>query len=138
MSNDTHVHVHVSCDCCKAALEQMQSLIMSTLAEIKQQGVDLMTQVAAFAAAQAAFNTQLDTAVNAMGASVAGITGDLQTLNDKITALQNSSGSITPEDQALLDELQAQGAALAAKVQAAADALAALDALTPPTPPSGP
>lgn len=53
----------------------------------------------------------------------------MQDLKDQITALQNSQGAITPEDQALLDGIEAKAAAVA-------DKLTALDALTPPTVPA--
>lgn len=63
-----------------------------------------------------------------ISAGLDGIVGDLQTLNDKITQLQNNPGPITPADQALLDEAQALSASLATRVSA-------IDAQTPPTPP---
>ncbi len=62
-------------------------------------------------------------------AAIAGLTQDVQTLNDKITALQVSQGQITPEDQALLDEITTRG-------QTISDKLTALDALTPPPAPT--
>ncbi len=68
---------------------------------------------------------------DAEDAAIAGLTQDVQTLNDKITALQNSQGQITPEDQALLDDITARG-------QTIADKLTALDALTPPPAPPNP
>lgn len=80
-------------------------------------------EIAAFATAQNAFNDQLDAAVD-------GIATDIKTLNDKITELQNSPGTITPADQKLLDDIQARTQALVARVTA-------LDDLTPPpVPPS--
>lgn len=86
-----------------------------------------MSAISEYAAAQAAFNARIET-------SVAGITADVTSLNDKITELQNSPGRITPEDQALLDGLQAQGAALAAKLEA----LDAIVTVPPPAPPEAP
>ena len=62
--------------------------------------------------------------------AIAGLQGDVKSLNDQIAALQASQGQITPADQALLDGIDARG-------QAISDKLAALDALTPPvTPPT--
>lgn len=87
----------------------------------------IMSAISEYAAAQAAFNARIET-------SVAGITADVTSLNDKITELQNSPGRITPEDQALLDGLQAQGAALAAKLEA----LDAIVTVPPPAPPEAP
>lgn len=80
-----------------------------------------MSAISDFATKQNEFNTRIDNAI-------AGLQGDITTLNDLITKLQNSPGSITPEDQASLDALQT-------RAQAVADKLDALDALTPPTPP---
>ena len=87
------------------------------------QGVKIMSAISDFAASQAAFNTR-------MGNAIDGLVGDVASLNDKITELQNSQGQITPGDQALLDDLQVAGNVLA-------DKLEALDNLTPPVPPIG-
>ncbi len=81
----------------------------------------IMSAISDFAAKQKAHNEKID-------AAITGITGDVKTLNDKITALQNTPGPISAEDQALLDELEATGSALA-------DKLAAVDELTPPAVP---
>ena len=94
-----------------------------------------MSAIADFAAKQKAFNDRQGAAVDAAVTSITAIQGDLKTLNDKITELQNSPGAITPEDQALLDQLDAQGEAVSTKVEAAAAALSNLDAMTPPAPP---
>ena len=59
---------------------------------------------------------------------IAGITGDVADLKAQIEALQNSPGTISPEDQALLDGIQTRATALADKVTA-------LDAVTPPPAP---
>lgn len=74
----------------------------------------IMSAISDFAAKQDAHN-----------AAIAGLSGDIDTLNAEIKTLQNSAGAITPEDQATLDRLDAVG-------QSAADKLTALDALTPP------
>ena len=97
----------------------------------------IMSAIADFAAKQKAFNDRQGAAVDAAVTSITAIQGDLKTLNDKITELQNSPGAITPEDQALLDQLDAQGEAVSTKVEAAAAALSNLDAMTPPAPPVG-
>ena len=81
----------------------------------------MASAIAEFAAKQNAFNDRIDTAIT-------DLQGDVQTLNDTIKALQNSAGAVTPEDQALLDNLQA-------RAQTVTDKLEALDALTPPKPP---
>ena len=82
-----------------------------------------MSAISDFAAKQLAFNDRMNNAI-------AGLVGDVATLNAKIEELQNSAGTITPEDQALLNELEVAGDVMAAKLEA-------LDNLTPPTPPVG-
>lgn len=67
---------------------------------------------------------------DSIGASVDGIAGDLAELARKIDELQNSAGSVTPEDQARLDEIQNMANALK-------DRVSALDAINaPPAPPA--
>lgn len=68
---------------------------------------------------------------DSMDASIDGIQGDVVFLNEKIAALQASQGTLTPEDQALLDQIEARGLALADKVKA-------VDDMTPPAPPAPP
>lgn len=62
-------------------------------------------------------------------AAVAGLQGDVANLEAQIEALQNSTGEISPEDQALLDAIQNRAGSIA-------DKLDALDALTPPVAPT--
>ena len=71
---------------------------------------------------QNAFNDRLDKAVDGIG-------GDITALNQTIQKLQESQGQITPEDQALLDQIEARSDALAKKIEA-------LDSLTPPITPA--
>jgi len=105
--------------------------IISALA-VLQTGQDKMAQtVDDYIAAQTATNAQISTAVDALGGSITGVSGDVQNLNNQIAALQNSLGTLTPAQQQAFADLASQGTALAAKVQTAADSLAALDALTP-------
>lgn len=82
---------------------------------------DVMSAISDFAAKVKAFNDRQDTAVNNLQA-------DVKALGDKITELQNSAGQVTPEDQKLLDDIEARQGAIT-------DKLDALDSLTPPTPP---
>ncbi len=58
-----------------------------------------MSAISDFATKQNAFNDRQSAAVD-------GLIGDVKTLNDKIEALQNSAGQITPEDQALHPSLE--------------------------------
>lgn len=62
-----------------------------------------------------------------------GVAADVDFLKKEIERLQNTSGQITPEDQAILDGIQARANQLSEKVKA-------LDAATeqPPTPPDNP
>jgi hypothetical protein len=81
----------------------------------------VMSAISDFATAQKAHNDRVD-------AALTGLSGDIDTLNATIATLQGTQGAITAEDQTLLDTLQAQGEALAARIEAA-------DALTPPAVP---
>jgi len=87
-------------------------------------GDTLMSAISDFAAKQNAFNTEI-------GADLDAIVAAVKALNDQITTLQNSPGTITPADQATLDSLQAAGLALQTKADTTAGK-------TPPTPPAGP
>lgn len=80
-----------------------------------------MSAVSDYVAKQKTYNDRMSTAVD-------GVATDVDTLNKKIAELQSTQGQITPEDQALLDEIQAQGEALATKLEA-------LDQVTPPPAP---
>lgn len=97
-----------------------------------------MATVKDFVAQQTAFNDRQGKAIDAAVASVQGITSDIDALNAKIKELQDSAGQVTPEDQALIDQLQSQGGALADKLDALSTNLGNLDAQNPPTPPPTP
>lgn len=83
----------------------------------------IMSAISDFAARQSAFNDRID-------AAITGLQGDVKFLQDTIDKLQNTPGTITPEDQALLDQIDQRADAVATKLEA-------LDALTPPAPPAG-
>lgn len=87
------------------------------------QGNRIMSAISDFAAKQQAFNDDI-------AADLTAIQSDIAALNATIATLQNSSGQISAEDQATLDDLQAKGAALAAQADATAGK-------TPPAPPAG-
>ena len=74
-----------------------------------------------FVTQQTAFNASLNTALTDIGS-------DIQTLNEMIAALVAAQGALSPEQQAALDALVAEGGVLAAKADA-------LNALTPPAVP---
>lgn len=94
-----------------------------------------MSAISDFAAKQKEFNTRQAQAIDGAVTSLGGLTSDVAELNRKIEELQNSPGGVTPEDQALIDDLQAQGEAVAAKAESLAAALKALDEQTPPAAP---
>lgn len=66
--------------------------------------------------------------IDRVDSAVTGLVGDVDELNRQIKQLQDNPGTITPEDQAILDALQARGETIAQKLEA-------LDALTPPPAP---
>ena len=101
----------------KVVVEMFKNVIK----EVEIIGDKIMNAIQDFAAKQKDFNTRLATALD-------DISAEIKTLNDLITTLQNSSGPITPEDQATLDALQASGEQIAEKAEA-------LD-IKPPTPPT--
>jgi alkylhydroperoxidase family enzyme len=92
-----------------------------TKSDLQQLEHKIMSAISDFAAKQNAFNNRID-------ASVTDLQGDVKNLSDQIAALQASAGTITPEDQALLDGIQQRTSTIA-------DKLDALDALTPPAVP---
>ena len=95
-----------------------------------------MSAISDFASKQQEFNTRQGAAVDSAVTSVGDLTTEVQQLNDKIAQLQNSSGTVTPEDQQLINDLETQGDAVTTKTEALAAALKALDTLTPPAPPT--
>lgn len=112
----------LACSIAKLAEElRNQNTQQAVLNRIAQLETKIMSAISDFAAKQNEFNNRQDAAIQ-------GLTDDIKVLNDKITELQNTAGQITPEDQALLDAIQARAEAATAKLEA-------LDALTPPKPP---
>lgn len=85
-----------------------------------------MPGVKDFVLAQNAFNDRQD-------AAIGGLTADVAGLKAEIERLQNTPGPITPEDQALLDSIQARADGIATRLEA-------LDAQTEarPEPPTEP
>lgn len=81
-----------------------------------------------------------DAAFTKIATGFTAVVADQKFLKDTITKLQNSAGQVSPEDQALIDALQARvNAAETRTAQLAAD-IKALDDATPPdvvtTPPT--
>jgi len=106
--NELFSHHHESHPATKYDLETSTNKIMSAISD--------------FAAKLSAFQDRQDTAISDLQA-------DVDNLTKQIAALQATQGAITPEDQALLDGIQARAAAVS-------DKLDALDALTPPPAPT--
>lgn len=86
---------------------------------------------------QKAYNDRDDAAFAQIATSFEGIVADFKFLKDKITALQNSAGQVTPEDQALIDQLQARANTASPKLEALAKSVKELDDATPPEAPTG-
>lgn len=103
---------------------ESSSHVHHQLDSIEQKVTNIMSAISDFVGRQNAFNDRLDAAVD-------GVAADVQQLKALIEKLQNSPGQITPEDQALLDQLET-------RVGAAVTKLEALDAMTPPEPPPAP
>lgn len=100
-----------------------------------QQLEQIMSKLSEYLDKQTAFNTQQTTGLSSVAESVTDLSGDIETLNEKITELQNSPDRVTEEDQVRIDGLEAEGAALAEKAAAVSAALTTLAAKTPPKPP---
>ena len=103
-----------------ASADELRS-INKALAALIQLGERTMSAITDFAARQKEFNDRQAKAVQ-------GITDDVKFLSDKLTAIQNSPGTLSAEDQAALDEALARSEAVTTKLEA-------LDSQTPPTPP---
>ncbi len=95
------------------AIHHMEKLIMATLSEAFN----------TYATDQAAFNASQKADLDAISTKIDG-------LNTLITQLQTSAGTVTPEDQATIDKLEAAGKDLVAS----ADALAGKAPPAPVTP----
>jgi hypothetical protein len=106
-------------------IELIMKELMGEIRELKstvcQSHTEIMSAISDFAAKQKAFNDRQSAAVD-------GLVTDVKALNDKIEELQNTPGPITPEDQALLDEIEQRSDAITARLEA-------LDEQTPPVAP---
>lgn len=96
--------------------------ILNGIFFLQKRGDNIMTIISDFVAKQKAHNDKQSKAMDEL-------VEDIKNLNDKIAELQSSAGQVTPEDQALLDDLDSQA-------QTVSDRLDALNALTPPKPPA--
>lgn len=112
--------VNVNVEPGPAAAATLDSILTAVKA-LQLQGTHLMSAISDFAAKQAAFNQDVSNDLDAIQANITN-------LNALITQLQNSAGTISPEDQATLDTLQTAGTDLQTKA----------DALAGKTPPAVP
>lgn len=74
------------------------------------------------------FVSQIKPFLQRQSTAIDNVVGDVKTLNDKIAALQATQGQLTPEDEALLADIQSIAGGLATKTED-------LDAMTPPVAP---
>ncbi len=106
----------------RARLARIERFIV-TMQRAMQNNTDrIMSAISDFSAAM---NTFFDRQSVAMD----GLKGDIDWLVAKIAELQATPGAITPEDQALLDAIQARAGAASTKAEE-------LDAMTPPAAPT--
>lgn len=106
-----------------------------TKSDLQQTERNIMSALSDFLAKQTAYNTRNAASIDALVTTTDGIVGDVKNLTDQIAALQASAGTVTPEDQAIIDSLETQGDALATKLEGVQAALAQLDNQTPPVAP---
>lgn len=114
----------------------LSALVLVGVVAQNLNSLKIMSAIREFAEKQAAFNASVEASLNSIVNSNAEEVTLIKQLNDTITALQNSAGAVTPEDQALIDQLEAAGQALADKADATAKAAASAAAATPPVPPT--
>lgn len=98
--------------------------LTESLISINERLDKIMSAISDFAAKQQAHNDKINKAVD-------DIATQIKTMSDLIAKLQSSPGTITPEDQATLDALEAAAAATEAKVTAM-DTLTATPPVVPP------
>lgn len=92
------------------------------------------TTIQDFADKVEALFTTIGEDVDSAVSSLTGINGDVQSLKKQIADLQASAGTVTPEDQARIDKIEATVNGLAAKTAAAKEVAAKLDAETETAP----
>lgn len=102
---------------------------LATKKDLKEMENKIMSAISDYATAQ---NAKLD----ALATSVDGIVQDVAFLKAKIEALQNSTGTVNAEDQALLDSLQNRIGTLSDKVKALDDATDSSQNPPPPVEPT--
>lgn len=113
---------------------RVDSETISALNRVEQKLDNIMQAITEFSnRVNAAFDA-IGTSVDEIVMSQAGIAGDVAGLKAIIEKLQTTPGALTPEDQALLDALDAKVLQLQGKTTAVSEALKALDAQTDEVP----
>lgn len=115
----------------RQALTKTNQTILKRIAELK---VTIMSKLSDYSERVNAAFEAINVSTDAISTSVSGVAGDVAELNRIISELQANPGELSPEDQALLDALEAKVGTLVAKTQGVADAIASLDAQTKPAP----
>ena len=95
---------------------------LATLNDLQEMEVRIMGSIQDF-------GNRVNTAFDQIHAAVTGIADDIDWLKQEIIRLQNTPGPISPEDQAILDALEARVGGMVTRIDA-------LDTATarPPTP----
>lgn len=113
-----HVYHHLD-----LAIERKLDLMLRTLVHQMEK---IMSAISDFATKMAAFFDRQDKAV-------ADLQTEVKALTDEIASLQNSPGTISADDQASLDAIQARASGISDKLDALDTANAAKPALPPGT-----
>lgn len=104
------------------------------LTRIEKKVENIMSAISVYAEQVEAAFTDIGTSVDTLVTGVTGIAGDVAGLKDLILKLQSNPGPITPEDQAILDQLIVKITALADRIKPLAETVQALDAATDEVP----
>ena len=94
----------------------------------------MATAIETYAAKVDAAFTAIAETVDSIVTSLSGVAGDVDRLKATIKQLQETPGTITPEDQALLDKSEAAVNQIASRLAGLKEAMASLDAATEEAP----
>lgn len=102
----------------------------------QEQHREIMQAITDYGDRQKAHNDRQNAALAVITGALTGVAGDIAELKKLIEQLQNSPGTLSPEDQATLDAAQARSESATTRLEAAAATLQAIDEQTPPPPPT--
>lgn len=105
--------------------KHLEKALAGLLKAIKEMEVKVMSQISDY-------SDRVNAKLDSLATSVDGVVADVASLKKKIDDLQNSPGTITPEDQKLLDDIQSRVTSLADKVKTLDEATES--PVEPPTP----